>query len=450
MRNLLRLCKHTCSAFIGSAALYLLISPLPQSASASMKIDTTPIDLTQAITLALAHEPQWLSLQKQIAAEQESRIQARSQLLPSIALTGQTAKSETEVGNIDSDGNTRSLSLGITQPLFRLDTWFQYQASKENHQQLAHQLNASYQRFVVDVAQTYLEVLRAQSQLIFTEAELSAIRQQLEQAQQRFKVGLIAITDVHEAQAAYDLAEVNQIAAATDLDIAYENLARLTSSPVAAIQPVRDSLPITNPTPNNMSAWVTLAQAKSPTILAAKAAKRASKENLRSARSLYMPQINLFANRSDARAIDAVSDAETTQVGIEFTQPIFQGLNTLSTNRQVRLEYLAASDDLVAQIKDSTQITRNLFRSVQTDVLRVSARQQAIKSSQSALEATEAGYEVGTRNVVDVLNAQRSLFAAKRDYATARYDFILHTLQLKETVGQVTAEEIQALNQWLH
>ena len=425
---------------------------LPALSSAALQNDSSPIDLYEAVNLALNNAPEWRGLQKDIAAQQESVAQARSRLLPSVGLTAQTAKTDGE-SSIEStvidttEGNVHSLEIAISQPLIQFDAWFSYQAEKRNSERLDHQLNASYQAFIVDVADAYLDVLRANAEYTFAEAELSAIRQQLEQAKQRFRVGLIAITDVHEAQAVNDLAEVNKIAAATQLDITFENLGRLTGTTVRLVQPIKKNLPIANPTPNDMAQWVSMAEEDNPNVLAAKTAKSAAKQALKSARSLYLPEINLFASRTDSGSLDI--DSEDTTIGVELSVPLFQGFRTYSFNKQSSLEYLSSQDSLVAEIRSTQQNTRNLFRSVLTDVLRVSARQQAIKSSTSALDATEAGYEVGTRNVIDVLNAQRSLFAAKRDYEGARYDFIINSLRLKQAAGKVNADEIKALNQWV-
>lgn len=430
-------------------ALALLAYLSPITGWATSEVDEPPIILSTAVNLALQHAPEWQSLQKQIAAQKENQYQARSGLLPSVVLSAQTAKTEVEVAGLTTEGNSHSTSLQITQPILNLDSWFTYRAAKASANQLDHQLKANYQAFIVDTAETYLEVLRAQSQLTFTKAELSATRRQLEQAQQRFRVGLIAITDVHEAQAANDLAEVNQIAASTNLDITFENLGRLTGTTITSISQVKKNLLIVNPAPNNMSDWVQQAQNNNPEIMAASANKGSAKQNLLSARAKHSPTINLFATKTDSNDIDQNFDRDRTVIGAEINYPLFQGLGNLSINRQASLNHLAAADDLATAIKNSTQNTRNLFRSVQTDVLRVKARQQAITSSQSALEATEAGYEVGTRNVVDVLNAQRSLFAAKRDFASAKYDYIINTLRLKQAVGDINAEAIEELDDWL-
>ncbi len=427
----------------------IVIILFSSSAHAGIQVNQAPIDLLKALNMSLEHAPEWQSQQKQIAAQQENRTQARSRLLPDLSLTAQTAKTKTEQGTADSEGNTHAYTLNLTQPLFQLERWFQYKAAENTFDQLEHQLKAQYQAFIITVTERYLEVLRAESQLTFSEAELTATQQQLEQIQQRFSVGLTAITDVHEAQAAYDLAEVNQIASATELDIAYENLSRLTGSLIANVHKVHPDMPISDPTPSNMSDWVTRAQAENPSVLAARAAQQARKASLRAAHARSAPTLNLVASHTDSNAVTNHLDTDTSTVAIQLSAPLFTGFNTSSVKKQAELEFHAATDTLTAEIKDATQSTRNLYRSVHTDVSRVKARRQAIISSSSALEATEAGYEVGTRNVVDVLNAQRSLFAAKRDYANARYDFILHTLQLKQAAGTLTAHDGETLNQWL-
>ena len=405
-------------------------------------------DLLQTVNQALAHAPEWQSQQIQTAANQEVTRQVRSALLPRIDLTGQTGKIEYEPSGLE--GNNNSLSLRLSQPLINLEAWFAYQASKLNRSRLSHELDAALHNFMIEIAETYLSVLRAESQLEFVQAELSATQQQLEQTQQRFRVGLIAITDVHEAQAANDLAAVSRIAANTDLDIAMENLSRLTGSYIHDVQNLSANFPIENPTPNNMPEWVKIAQTSNPSIKAAEQAAEITKTNIREARSKYSPTVGLFATKADSSNSPTEMELDTTEVGLQVNYTLFQGLNVLSQNKQASMLHHAAQEDLRRIKKDITQTTRNLFRSVQTDVLRVEARLQAIRSSESALEATEAGYEVGTRNIVDVLNAQRSLFAAKRDLASAKYDYILNGLRLEQATGSLTVETLAKLNEWFN
>lgn len=439
-----------------------LLCWLPLTGSAMEIERSEPIDMLQALSLALENDPDWQSTQQQIAASQEIAPQSRALLLPNISVSANTNKTDQETSSyfyladtkiegdpVESEGNSYDYTLGISQPLFNLDAWFQYKASQATHSQLEQQLKSSYQAFIVDVANLYLNVLRADAQLKFTEAEQAATKQQLEQAQQRFKVGLIAITDVHEAQAAFDLAEVNRLAAATDLDISYENLSRRIGKNITQIKTLAENYPIENPAPNDMSHWVSLARANNPTILAAQFNQTASQETLNSAKYYYAPEVNLVGSFSETKSSLNSSDNESNVIGLSLTMPLFQGLGNASLHKQRRLELDAAKNDLKTAIQDTTLNTRNFFRSVQTDVLRVKARMQAIQSSSSALEATEAGYEVGTRNVVDVLNAQRTLFSSQRDYADSRYDYVIDSLQLEQAIGKISLDDIRELNRWL-
>ena len=447
-----------CKAFVFAALTLssLTASPILQANPnhpPRIQQDAMDLDLELAVNLALVHDQAWLSFQKRTLAQQENAIQARAELLPSVYLFGNTSKVDSESGaSGDFEGNQHGFSASINQPLYNLERWFQYRASQASNRQLDAQLKASYQAMIIKTTTAYLDALRANAELEFAQAELTAIKQQLNEALQRFKVGRLSEMDVHQAQAAHDLAEVNYIAATSDKDIADENLTRLVDIRFHRVKQIRDNFPVEPTQPSSISNWVALALKTNPSIAAARQGELAAKRTVYQAKARFSPTLELVATYSDTNSSDTSFnsiDSKRTQLGLEFSWPVFQGMKTASQHRQAKLAYSSAQDDLNNEFKNSIQVTRNLFRSIQTDVLRVKAQNQSIKSSKSALVATQAGYQVGKRNVADVLVAQRGLFAAQRDYSNARYDYILHTLQLKQAAGTLKAKDITDLNTWL-
>ena len=252
-------------------------------------------------------------------------------------------------------------------------------------------------------------------------------------------MGLVPATDVEEAQATYDLTRVNLIVAQQQYDIARDQLETLTGQRWETLSELKEDLPVEGPQPADMNDWIDKARAQNPQVLAA----RFNSELYQNANSI--PEDNSATGFSTG----VNPDSDTKQIGVEVTMPLFQGGGLNSRRKEASLRADAAVYEYQQALRDIIQQARSAYRTVESDALRVSARKQAIRSARSALEATQSGYEVGTRNVVDVLNAQQALFAAERDYANARYDYIINSLTLKSTTGDLQQGDLAAINQWL-
>ncbi|WP_296216839.1 TolC family outer membrane protein [Pseudomonas sp. UBA2684] len=427
---------------------------------------STKTDLVTVYQEAANNNADLAAARADYQARREVVPQARSGLLPNLSAGANLSDTRTA---IDSPANTSSRSgtvyqANLSQPLFRADRWFQLQAAEATSEQAALELSATEQNLILQSAETYFAVLRAQDTLASTKAEEAAFKRQLDQANERFDVGLSDKTDVLEAQAGFDTARANRIIAERQVDDAFQALITLTNRDYAAIEGIQHSLPILAPTPNDAKAWVDTAAAQNLNLQASNYAVDAAEETLRQRKSGHAPTLDAVASYqkgdNDSLGFSNTSTPGTTQprfsgdveqrsIGLQLNIPLYSGGLTSS---QVREAYQRLNQ--TEQLRESlrrqiVQNTRNLHRAVNTDVETVQARKQSIISNQSALEATEIGYQVGTRNIVDVLDAQRQLYSSVRNYNDARYDYILNNLRLKQAAGTLSPGDLEALGNFL-
>ena len=274
----------------------------------------------------------------------------------------------------------------------------------------------------------------------------------LEQVQQRFDVGLVAITDVLESKAAFDSSTVSVIEDEGAQSNSFEPLVRLTGRTFEFVYGLSDQFPVKSPDPNNEDEWVAEALKNNYTVKANEALVSAGERSLKAAKSRHLPTIDaqVSYSHSESGGISFLGQEVDQQTAtLNLSMPVFQGGAVRSGVRTAKHDLEAARKILDLTRRQVVENTRNLFRLVNTDVARVFAGKRGIESSESALEATLTGYEVGTRNIVDVLNAQRSLFLSQFQYASARYRYVLNTLRLKQTVGVLAPEDIYNLNKFL-
>ena len=391
--------------------------------------------------------------------------QARAGLLPNLSAGADATNTDTQVDrrdidDLDASRSGLSYQANLSQPLFRADRWYQFQAAKATDQQAALQLSATEQNMILLSAETYFAVLRAQDTLASTKAEEAAFKRQLDQANERFDVGLSDKTDVLEAQAGYDTARANRILAQRAVEDAFQALVTLTNREYASIEGIQHTLPVLAPTPNDAKAWVDTAAQQNLNLQASNYAVDAAEETLRQRKAGHAPTLDAVARyqKGDNDSLGFTNsdlaapyngDAEQTSIGLQLNIPIYSGGLTSSQVREA-FQRLGQSEQLRESLRRQVvQNTRNLYRAVNTDVETVQARRQSIISNQSALEATEIGYQVGTRNIVDVLDAQRQLYSSVRNYNDARYDYILNNLRLKQAAGTLAPTDLEALSSFL-
>ena len=431
------------AAYIAFASLTALAG-IPTTVSAE--------NLDDIYQLAVKHDPQFLAAYATYQAELTSKPQARALLLPSANFSAEESDNslESSVSGKD-DYRSNGYTLSISQPIFHYDYFIQFGQASESVKKAAAEYSAAQQQLILRVAQKYFGVLAATDTFEFAQSEKTAISRQLEQARKRFEVGLIAITDVHEARAAFDLAHAKEIAAENQVSSSREALGEITGRYHENLLPLGERLPLLTPEPANMENWTEVALKQNLQLRAAEYASNIAQDEIKRLRSGHLPTLDLVAarNHADVGGGFGARETDNDSISLKFNLPLFQGgLVSYQVKEAVHL-YTKAKEAMEQQRRSTLRQTRDAYRGVLTDISRVKALKQATVSTQSAVEATEAGFEVGTRTIVDVLVTQRELFRARRDYAQTRYDYIINTLHLKEAAGTLKPEDLGNINQWI-
>lgn len=416
------------------------------------------LDLSEAYAKARQNDPNWLVARNTYLADSREDAVGLGGLLPSVAANASVSQNtfDADAGG-SSDYDATQWAIKATQPLFRPDAWFGYQRSRASASAAEANYRSQEQALALRVSQAYFGVLSAQETLAYTQSEEAAFGRQLDQAQQRFDVGLIAITDVLEARASFDSSRANRIGAEAALQAAQENLALVIGETPDKLVPLKPDAPMVKPVPADPEAWVQLARDQNPDLHVARENEKVARASSREVKSGFLPSVDLYgsysnidrSNVSPANPSLTMQNGTTTSVGLEANWVLFAGGRTYNASRQASYRAAAAQDASLGTEKQVVNATRTAFNNVAADSYRVDARKQAVASSEASLDATQAGYEVGTRNIVDVLLAQRNMYAAKREYAAARYDYVLNSLRLKASSGQLTEVDIRELNTWL-
>jgi outer membrane protein len=410
-------------------------------------------DLKSVYQQALANDPQLAAELASANANAQSKWLAGAAVLPTVTIDAAIGTSNIEVGSSDTDYDVETYTLSLSQTLLAPEAWFSFAAASAATEAGELQARKAEQSLVVRVSEAYFNVLRANSGLASAKATEAAVKRQLEQTQQRFKVGLIAITDVHEAQAQYDSATVDLITAETMLDIAYESLAVLTGTRYDRIMPLKETIPLVGPMPADRAHWEHKALGQNLDVLIAEKNQTSAERNHKSKISGHLPTVSLVGSyaisKSDATITTYGDETTTTYVGLNVSLPVFGGGSTWAGQKQAYYQRQAAEQGFEAARRGASLNVRNLYRTLEADVARIKARKQATRSAKSAMEATQTGYEVGTRNIVEVLTAQRAVFGAQYNYAAARYDYVINVLKFRQSVGELSFADIDEVSNWL-
>lgn len=417
-------------------------------------------DLLSIYELARNEDAQFAQARADYRAAREQWPQARAAVLPQLNFSASTAEVETDdnTTGTTSDFDRESFSLQLTQPLFNWEAFAGLDRADAAVARAEAEFAAAEQDLIVRVADAYFEVLTARDGLRFARAEKRAVERQLEQARQRFEVGLIPVTDVKEAKASFDLAVSRELEARNQLDQAREALRTITGRGTGALASTRESVPLTSPEPGDAERWVERGLEQNPDYLAARQNAEAARHVMRQSRDGYYPEVNLFARRTESEgdstfagggAGAATLDETEDEIGIELSWNLYAGGATESRNDQARAEFQSAQAGVTNARRGVQQRTRDAFRAVETAIAQVKALRQAVESNRARVEATRSGFEVGTRTSVDVLNAVRDLYRAERDLADARYNYIVSRLRLKRASGTLTVEDVRRINGWL-
>jgi outer membrane protein len=437
------------------------------------------VDLIGVYELAIKNDPQLQAAAYRKDATGENKRQAWANLLPTLSGSASMVQGDSEtnislpnaagmdfpdIEPIKSDIDTESWRFDLRQSLYAQRNYENLDIARGQVSQAEATYNLAYQNFLVRIAGGYFGVLTAQDGVIYAEAEERALQRQFEQAEQRFEVGLTAVTDVHEARAAYDNARARAIVARNNLADAKEVLYELTGQYFDDIDPLQEVLPLARPLPDSSEEWVDIALQYNPSVVSARMGVDIADATVRLNRSGHFPTLDLVASISETTnnsfkqtfpdpdnegqflsyLTDVVNDDK--RIGLQLSVPIYQGGAVSSQTRQSRYLLNATQEDLDQAQRAVVRQTNNAYRAVIAGIEQVGAFNQAMVSAESALEATQAGFEVGTRTIVDVLIAQQRYFQAQRDNSTARHTYIVDHLRLKAAAGVLAEEDLRQVN----
>lgn len=440
--------KHL--TIIASILLFICV-PAPGRAADNL------LDIYQ---LAEQNDPQFKAAEATHMAALEAKPQSRALLLPDLSFSARAAREREDIKSSSSAifstetlySTTKAYSLSLTQPLFNTEYFNQLRQADAVIGQADAELAVAQQDLIIRVAQRYFDVLAAVDNLEFARAEKNAVERQLEQTKQRFDVGLIAITDVHEAQAAYDLAVAQEIEAENQLSSSEEALRELTGQQPEALANLTEKMRLIPPDPTNIDTWTDTALDQNFALIAAEFAVKAARAEVKLQRSGHFPTLDITANHGFTDISGGSFGARETEddtIGLQLNVPLYSGGIVNSRVREAAQQLEQAKANLEQQHRSTFRQARDAYLSTTAAINRVKAFQQAVISAQSALDATEAGLEVGTRTTVDVLDARQELFRARQNHAGSRYDYILNTLRLKQAAGVLNSVDLEQINDWL-
>jgi outer membrane protein len=441
-----------------------------------------PKDLVGVFEDAVHNDPVIRQADANRLAAREARPQAWSALLPQVNGSAAATRDHnsgvqdqiTEISTpinpqgelvivpfpADINTTTHQWAVNLRQNVFSWANWMTLKAAGKEVAQAEATYQAAEQQLILRVAQAYFNVLAAEDGLEANQASLDAISHQLDQANKRFEVGLIAITDVEDAKAARDTAAAAVIAAKRTLATSEDQLQEITGQKYDSLAKPGDELPLKNPEPADQSRWVDISLEQNLSLISSRLAAEIARDNVRVAIAGHLPTLDLVAGRSwQQQNADEIleglpfsnvdSHYNDRQIGLQLTVPLYSGGYTQSKVRQTQYLWIAAKEAVVQSSRATERQARDAYLGVIAGIARVQALRQALESNQTALRATEAGYDVGTRTSVDVLNARRLLVQAQTDYSGSRYDYLVSVLQLRLAAGNLDRAQLIEINNWL-
>ena len=413
-------------------------------------------DLLSIYNDAIANDAKLASATAKLDAAKESIVQAKAAFYPTIAVTGQASKqkSDTTISSITTNRSTspRSISLTLTQPLFRAAAYINYKQSELTVAQAEAQFAASQQDLIIRVSQAYFDILSAQDTLSTLAAQKTAIAQQLESAKRNFEVGTATITDQQEAQARYDLVLSQEIAAQNDLLVKQSSLEAIIGKTAPTLSSLRQDVELSPPAPAQLDAWIASTMSSNPSIQSNTLGVELAKRAVQLAQTGHLPTLDLTGSIAKSQQSiftgggQSTADIQSNTIGLSLNVPLFAGGNVSSQVSQQQKLMTKAEKDLLDATRTATLITRQTFGGVQSGLAQVKALQAAEKSSQLALDSNKLGYEVGVRINIDVLNSQQQLATTRRDLFKAKYDTLMNGLKLKQAAGTLKADDLGEIN----
>jgi len=414
-------------------------------------------DLMQVYNMALENDPQLLAEASSRLAVGELEQQAKARFLPQVGLSANRSRQWNDTSASQNSGKFKSdnhgYTLDVTQPIYRRANFIQQAQADIAMDSAEASYHVAEQALIIRVAERYFDFLGREDDLTFALAERESIAKQLEQTQQRFDVGIATITDVVESQAAYDLANASVIEAENQLANSKESLRETAGSYSDSLAKLKDESPLVAPEPADINTWSEVALQQNPTIVVAKSAVEDAEQTIELQKSGHYPTLDLVGSSSYNSQGDSLfngsNNTKQRSISLQLNLPLYEGGAVLSRTRAAQHRLNQSMQNEEQQRRQVVRQSRESYNSVMAGISRVEALKQAVKSNEKALESTEAGYQVGTRTTVDVLNVRSSLFRALRDYASSRYAYILSSLRLKQAAGTLSVEDLNEINKWL-
>lgn len=413
-------------------------------------------DLLEIYELALQNDPALKQSHAGQLAVGESKNQSIANFLPNVSATGisnlsrLTNKRVTYQGSGIQKYSDNNFNLNLTQPLFHWEHWIQLSQSDNQLAQAEADYQAELQKLMVKITEAYFNVLSAEDNLEFSRSEKQATARQLEQAKQRFAIGLIDIIEVRETQAAFDGTIANEIEAANNVDNQKEALTEIIGEQDIKLNNLGENIPLAKPEPDDISAWSSSAEVGNFSIISAFNQMEFSRKAIDLQRTGHLPKLDLVASLGE---YDTSSNfglrGSTEVVGVRLNVPLFEGGAVNSRTQQAAYKYQQAKEQLTAAKRAVNRQVKDAYRGITSSISRVEALKTAVSSAETALQATQAGFEVGVRTLVEVLNEQRNLYRAKRDYSRTRYDYLLNSIKLKQAASSLAQEDLEQINRLL-
>ena len=421
----------------------------------------------EVLRLARKNDPSYLAAKASYQAERQKLPQARAELLPSISFSAErkrqddktTEDPDSESERVLRDGNFTSsrYTLSLSQTLYNRARFTALKQAKVTVRKAEAEFAAAEQELFISVAEAYFGVLLAQVNLELAVAQKTATKSQLDLANARFEVGLGTITDVHEARARYEFNEALEIEETNALDDARQALYELTASNIEQVRRPREGYPLVKPDPPDIGKWTEQALSQNLSIIAAEAAAEIARQEIRRQRAGHCPTVDIVGSSSlyeaDGSSSLALPDTDLEQesgsIGLELNLPLVQGGLVSSRSKEAKYLYDAAVQAYERERRNTTRTTRSAYLGVSGGVKKISALNQSVIAGESALEAKREGFQAGINTNLEVLDAQRDLFIAKRNYVEAHHDYIINVLKLKQAAGSLVENDLLEVNRWL-
>jgi outer membrane protein len=419
------------------------------------------VNLVDIYNQALAHDPVLASALSGNQAAQEIIEQAKALYRPTVNFNAEATATHSRIRYLDSNvpaGSSSfenySLSVEARQPIYRKQNLVQIEQSKTQVSLADKQYHLSQQALILRTTQAYFNVLIAQDKTVLIAAQKTAILSQLDQAKATFEVGTATITDVNEAQARYDLIVAQEVAALNEIEISKRQVEAITGELPNQLASVKSDIAITLLKPT-IQEWQAITLQNNLNIQIQQDALTLAEQEVERTKAGHLPTLDAVARLSESYVTGSPSvfgtgnELKLGVIGLQLQIPLYQGGAITSLVRQAVLNKQKAQDDIAIAKRQADLETQRAYFNLSSSVAQVNALVQALTSSQSQLESTKLGYEVGVRTSVDVLNAQQQLFSAKRDLLQARYQYLVNIIQLKSATGLVGEADLQEINQYL-